>query len=128
MTTVIVPFLTMILLATFAPIWTPPFAAVTMSGAVASEVGFRRTVVPAVALAKEAEAAEMVLALPTVGVDEYCMVEAVASFAVTQTDSSSTIISGPPEMVKMVLLQMLMRMLRRPFHTLPTNGLLILLD
>ena len=90
-TVVIVPSRMIIRFATFAPIWTPPLAAVTISGAVAREVGFSRIVVPAVALAKVAVAALIVFALPTAGVDDHCNVEAVASFAVTQTERSSMI-------------------------------------
>src|SRR5690349_7965269 len=93
----------MIRFDTFVPSDTPPDEAATTVGAVLRAVGASLTVVPAVAFARDADAPEIVAALPTFGVELHCSVEAVAPFAVTQTENSSSILIGPPLIVKMVV-------------------------
>jgi hypothetical protein len=66
---------------------------------VLSAVGASRTVEPAVALASEALAPEIVAADPTVGTDCHCIVEAVPLFAVMHSDSRSMMMIGPLAMV-----------------------------
>jgi hypothetical protein len=64
-----------------------------------------RTVAPRATLASEPEAPEMVAAaIPApLGVELYCKVEPVASFAVWHTDTRSTMMIGPFAIVKIVL-------------------------
>lgn len=65
--------------------------------------GTDTTMVPAVALAREADAPVMVVAAPSVPSAEYCRVEAVAPFAVAQMQPMEIIWIGPPETVQMVV-------------------------
>ena len=85
-TLVIVPACTMMSFATLAPNGSPPFAAVTMSGAVVSAVLFNVTVVPAATPDSVAEAPENVFADPVVGTELYCMVSTATPAAVMQMD------------------------------------------
>jgi hypothetical protein len=79
-----------------------PFA-VTV-GAVERAVPWSVTLAPIAAFAKLAEAPEMVVAAPAVGSWLYCSVEAVASFAVMQTDCRATTATGAPVTLKSVRL------------------------
>jgi hypothetical protein len=72
----------------------PTPEAVTV-GAVANAAPSITTIVPAVALARDAEAPEMVVALPTVGVMLYCRVEAVVLLSVIHSDHKEVIRTSP---------------------------------
>ena len=92
----------MMLFATFAPRVAAPALCSTISGAVDSAVAFIVTAAPAFMLVMEADAPEMVVAVPTVGFDWYWIVEAVPTFDAIQTERRLRMAIGPPAIVNNV--------------------------